>query len=118
MSEPAIPPTPQAPSLASQLPDGITITAEDVEIYRDACEAWDDDEYTEEEILREFGLSRSSACDWAITGYTIQGGLTVESIYNQQANYAEQLRSYIDFLRKTIENMYKISLKTTAKMQE
>jgi len=109
LSKPVIPPEPVAPNLAEQLPESVVITAEEAQYYKDACDAWESNEYEESEILNEYGLSRSSACDWAIFGYTVQGELTVESIYNQQSSYVEQLRFYIQYLKSTIQNMYDAS---------
>jgi hypothetical protein len=100
---------PVAPNLAELLPDSIVVTPEDVQIYKEACDAWESNEYSKEEIISQYGLSRSSACDWAIFGYTVQGEITIESIENQQADYAEKLRHHINFLIETINNLYEVS---------
>jgi hypothetical protein len=55
---------------------------------------------------------QSAACDWAIYGYTVQGQITAESILDQQATYAEQLRSYIDLLLGIIHTQQQISRDT------
>ena len=119
MAKPVIPPEPQAPDLASQLPPTITLTPAEVAYYKVVCEAWEDGEYTEEEMADQFpGLSRGAACDWVIKGYTIQGGLTVEDMWNQSAHYAESMRAYVKALKTQINNMYDLSKATQKAMLE
>ena len=96
MAEPVIPPEPQAPDLASQLPPTITLTPDEVAYYKEVCDAWESNEHTKADMEENFpGLPRGAACDWAIKGYTIQGSLTVEAMWNQSAHYAESMRAYV-----------------------
>lgn len=116
MVKPTIPPEPTPPELASQLGPVIVITAQDAAYYAEACEAWGEREedgsptYSDEEMATLYpSLSRSAACDWAIYGYTVQDNLNLENIFILQADYAERMRAYTEYLRETIERMYNLS---------
>jgi len=119
MAKPIIPAEPQAPDLAAQLPATVTLTPKEVEYYKEACDAWEGGEYSDLEMETEYpGLTRGAACDWAIKGYTIQDGLTVEDMWNQSARYAEEMRNYARVLKLQIEQMYQVSQETQKAIKE
>jgi hypothetical protein len=118
MPAPVVPREPSAPDLASQYPTSIVITKAETEYYTEACDAWESGEYTEDELLVEYSLSRGAACDWAIYGHTVQGSLDIESIFVQQADYVERLRAHIDALVGIINNQYLLSKQTTAAIKD
>jgi hypothetical protein len=119
MTKPVIPVEPAAPNLAALLPETITITAKEASYYKDACDAWEGGEYSKAELAQQYpGLSRGSACDWAVKGYTIQAGLTFEQMWNLSADYAEQMRNYANTLKTQINSMYQLNQKTQDAMQQ
>lgn len=119
LPEPTITPEPTAPNVSDTLPDDITITQEEAEFYKQACDAWSlvdqEDGFTSEEVIEEYRLNEDEACNWAITGYTIQDNLTVEQMYVEMAAYTERLRTWGNSLKKELENLYKLIDKTTDK---
>ena len=61
MAAPVIPPEPQAPDLASQLPPTITLTPDEVAYYKEVCDAWESNDYTKEHMEEKFpGLPRAA----------------------------------------------------------
>ena len=113
MPEPTIPVEPRAPELGAQLPESIVTTAENVEYWDEVCDAWEGGEYTDAQMQVDYpDLSRAAACEWAIYGHTVQGHFNLESIFVQQATYAEQMRAHVDLLVKIIEGQYQLSLNT------
>lgn len=118
MSKPILPMEPKAPQLLGQLPPTITLTRVETDYYAEVCSAWESGDYTPMEMSTLYpGLSRSSACDWAIKGYTIQGSITVEFMWGQVASYIESLRLYNDILKQQIQNMYESGLDTEEAMR-
>ena len=119
MAKPIIPAEPTAPDLAAQLPKTVTLTPKEVAYYKEACDAWEGGEYSGPEMQDAYpGLTRGAACDWAIKGYTIQDGLTVEDMWNQSARYAEEMRNYARALKQQIEHMYQLSQETQKAIKE
>jgi len=119
MPQPVIPKEPPAPNLADQFPDVLVITKKDVDFYNDACDAWESEDYSTEQMKKDYpGMSRAASCDWAIYGQTIQGQFNLESIFVQQATYAAQLRSHIQVLTEIIESQWSLSVDTQKAMQE
>ena len=116
VSIPALPPVikldPPSPP-TSTLPPVLVTTAEDVAYYIEACDAFsdidDDDPDAMAELQQDYpGLSRSSACDWAVYGFTVQGWLNFEAYMAELASYVEQLRAHIDYQNRVMEERQKI----------
>lgn len=109
---PALPPLvqltpPSAPT--ATMPPVLVTTAEEVSYWTEACDAFSDGEYDEEELSEQYpGLTRSSSCDWAIYGFTVQGWLNFESYMAQLASYVEQLRAHINYQEKMMEERQRI----------
>lgn len=105
MAKPAIQPRPTRPiHLVDMLPHPIGITAEVALTYAEICDDWKLG--IESEVLSE-----EAACNWAIKGYTIQGGLTIVQMWNEAGTYAQLLRNHIDTLEATIWDMYEIGMR-------
>ena len=97
-----------APDL--QVPTPIITTAEETSYYAEACEAISSGDYTKDELSVAYpSLSRSNACDWAVTGFTIQGWFTLESQLVLAGTYTEQLRARISFLEGMIKDREEIA---------
>jgi hypothetical protein len=116
VSIPALPPVitlapPSPPN--STLPPVLVTTADDVAYYIEACDAFsdvdDDDSGAVARLQQDYpGLSRSSACDWAVYGFTVQGWLNFEAYMSELAGYVEQLRAHIDYQNRMMEERQKI----------
>jgi hypothetical protein len=119
MAKPVIPVEPAAPNLVALLPKTVTVTAAEAAYYKEACDAWNDIDYTKEIMAIEYpDLSRGASCDWAVKGYTVQAGLTFEQMWNLSADYAEQMRNYAKTLKKQIDSLYEQNQKTQEAMQQ
>lgn len=99
------PPEPVAPDLASQLPRSLRLDVGLAEYYREACDAYSVQDQPDEDVLAEYGLPKTTACNWAADCYTLQDGLTIEYIQVQQADYAERLRSWGRQLEQIIRDI-------------
>jgi len=100
-----IPPEPQAPDLAKQLPKSIRLTAVEARYYQEACDAYELAEEPVSDVRAEYGLGRQESCGWAVDGYTLQDGLTLEYIMIQMADYMERYRAWAQSLVKTINQL-------------
>jgi hypothetical protein len=94
------------------MPEVITLTAQDALFYKQVCDEFTDagqeDAYTLEEIYERYpGMSRESACNWAVYGYTVQGQLMLESQLIKLGLYTEQLRGRISYLEGVIRELEK-----------
>jgi len=96
----------EVPTPDLSIPTPITITAEETLYYRDACIAFNSNEYTAEELMEEFhGLTQSASCDWSITGFTVQDWFNVESKLALAGTYSQQLRDRISSLEAIIKTL-------------
>jgi len=92
------------------MPEVITLTAQDAMFYKYVCDEFKDagqeDAYTVEEVYERYpGMTRESACNWAIYGYTVQGWFMLESQLIQLGLYSEQLRNRITYLENVIKEL-------------
>lgn len=100
-----IPSEPVAPNLARQLPESLRLDVELAGYYREACNAYEAGDQPDVAVMSQYGLGRSSACQWAADCYTIQDGLTLDHIGLQQADYAERLRAWGRSLQSIIKSI-------------
>lgn len=113
MVTPAVPSMPLAPNLAAQWPPTIVLTPEWAATYKEACDAYtvEGQNFIEEEIQLEFGLTRNDACEWVLVGHTVQGALNVESMWSQVVTYVQQLIQAVETRNAIIKNMVEVSSK-------
>lgn len=74
----------------------LTITREEAERRIEACEAYELGEETTEEIQARYPLSRQDACDWAVTGFTFNGGENVLQWLRNYVAYSRSIRNHAD----------------------
>jgi hypothetical protein len=107
---PVIPDAPTAPiNLHELLPPPVVASRKTTTYWNDVCDRYQDPEESPAEIMEETQLSRSAACDWAIYGFTTQGGLTLREIFNLMAGHEERNRAHIRFLERLIESLYQVT---------
>lgn len=90
------------------LPNVLVLNKDEVGYFDQACEEFNaigqEDAFTREEVEKRYpGLTRGSACDWAIYGFVVQDWLTVESQMADIARYVDELRAQNDFLKDLLE---------------
>jgi hypothetical protein len=81
----------------------MVVTPEMVQAWQDACgdfeSAGEQDAYSLEEVKVLWpGLSRNTACSWAIYGLVVQDELSLEQYFNEMAQYIEKLRAQNNYL--------------------
>jgi len=118
LSRPSIPPAPVPPELTSQLPKDLVVTPADVALYTAACDAWESGEYSDDQVIADYGLTRTAACDWAIYGYTVQDSITFDGILTNMVGYINELQNHNKFLHQIIDNMYEVSQQTNESVRE
>lgn len=92
------------------LPPPMDMTAEEASYLLEACDAYSSGSYSKEELQATFpDLTRSSACDWVVRGWWIQGWFNVESKLSLGGSYSQQLRDRIIFLEGIIKDYEDIS---------
>jgi hypothetical protein len=109
VSKPIIPAAIAGPPL--KLPEVVVVTTADAHNYIDACLAFKavgkPDQDTLKEVEEEYpGLSQSSACNWAIYGFTVQGWLSLESQINEIGAYTRSLRARVAVLEGMLNDQY------------
>lgn len=92
------------------------ISQKEVNYYNEACDAFrsigQKDQYSIDEVTRNFPeLTLSSACDWAIYGFTVQGWLNLENQIGEVSTYTQSLRARIQLLEGMLRDQYTASLR-------
>lgn len=94
------------------IPSPMDMTAEEASYLLEACDAHSSESYSKEELSVLFpNLTRSSACDWVVRGWWIQGWFNVESKLALGGSYSQLLRDRITFLEGVIKDYESITIK-------
>lgn len=73
-------------------PAVITLSNTEVSYYQEVCDAYQSSEYTLEELKDLYpGMSENAACNWKITGLTINGWLDFQQYLDNIATLIERL---------------------------
>jgi len=100
----------------------MVVTPEMVMAWQDACDDFKSvgkpDAYSLEEVKNMWpGLSRNTACSWAIYGLVVQDELSLEQYFNEMAQYIEKLRAQNNYLRTSLNDRQVIMDKQLDKIQ-
>jgi hypothetical protein len=100
----------------------MVVTPEMVKAWQDACDdfksAGEPDAYSLEEVKNKWlGLSRNTACSWAIYGLVVQDELSLEQYFNEMAQYIEKLRVKNSYLRTSLNDRQAIMDEQLDKIQ-
>jgi hypothetical protein len=100
----------------------MVVTPEMVMGWQDACNdfesAGEPDADSLEEVKNKWlGLSRNTACSWAIYGLVVQDELSLEQYFNEMAQYIEKLRAQNNYLRTSLNDRQAIMDEQLDKIQ-
>lgn len=100
----------------------MVVTPEMVQVWQNACDDFEStgeqDAYSLEEVKALWpGLSRDTACHWAIYGLVVQDELSLEQYFNEIAQYIEKLRALNNYLALSLHDRQEIMDEQLNKIQ-